>query len=234
MLAPESLFGDWQAEILSRSTYPTYQYVEPVDNEMLPGYTLPDMSRLTAVADEIAGNLATISNRVELAFTEETALNVREAIENIQRASGELANLMASQQVAIEGVAQNLERTSETAGQAALTLQRAFAEVESAIAGGRLLNIVSNVERTSARTDSLVSLLVDASRQLSATAASADTTFRQVRGIAAGIQRGEGSLGRLLQDTTLYGNLVQTNLEVQTLLRDIRRNPRRYINLTIF
>jgi phospholipid/cholesterol/gamma-HCH transport system substrate-binding protein len=234
MLAPESLFGDWQAEILSRSTYPTYQYVEPVDNEMLPGYTLPDMSRLTAVADEIAGNLATISNRVELAFTEETALNVREAIENIQRASGELANLMASQQVAIEGVAQNLERTSETAGQAALTLQRAFAEVESAIAGGRLLNIVSNVERTSARTDSLVSLLVDASRQLSATAASADTTFRQVRGIASGIQRGEGSLGRLLQDTTLYGNLVQTNLEVQTLLRDIRRNPRRYINLTIF
>jgi phospholipid/cholesterol/gamma-HCH transport system substrate-binding protein len=55
-----------------------------------------------------------------------------------------------------------------------------------------------------------------------------------VRGIASGIQRGEGSLGRLLQDTTLYGNLVQTNLEVQTLLRDIRRNPRRYINLTIF
>jgi phospholipid/cholesterol/gamma-HCH transport system substrate-binding protein len=234
MLAPESLFGDWQAEILSRSTYPTYQYVEPVDNEMLPGYTLPDMSRLTAVADEIAGNLATISNRIELAFTEETALNVREAIENIQRASGELANLMNSQQEAIEGVARNLERTSETAGQAALTLQRAFAEVESAIAGGRLVNIVSNVERTSARTDSLVSLLVDASRQLSATAASADTTFRQVRGIAAGIQRGEGSLGRLLQDTTLYGNLVQTNLEVQTLLRDIRRNPRRYINLTIF
>ncbi|MBR9990185.1 MAG: hypothetical protein KFH98_10535, partial [Gemmatimonadetes bacterium] len=106
--------------------------------------------------------------------------------------------------------------------------------VESAIAGGRLLNIVSNVERTSARTDSLVALLVDASRELRNTAVSADSTFRQVSGIATGIERGEGSLGRLLKDTTLYINLVETNIEVQTLLRDIRRNPRRYINLTIF
>lgn len=234
MLAPESLFGDWQAEIISRSSYATYEYTEPREQDMLPGYTLPDMSRLTAVADEIATNLATISTRVELAFTEETALNIREAIENIQRASSELAGLVSSQQVAIEEVSENLELTSEAAGQAALTMQRAFAEVESAIAGGRLLNIVSNVERTSARTDSLVALLVDASRELRRTAVSADSTFRQVSDIATGIERGEGSLGRLLRDTTLYVGLVETNLEVQTLLRDIRRNPRRYINLTIF
>ena len=234
MLAPESLFGDWQAEIISRRMYATYDYAEPMQSDMLPGYTLPDMSRLTAVADEIATNLATISNRVELAFTEETALNVREAIENIQRASSELAGLVSSQQLAIEEVSENLELTSEAAGQAAQTMQRAFAEVESAIAGGRLLNIVSNVERTSARTDSLVALLVDASRELRRTAVSADSTFRQVSNIATGIERGEGSLGRLLRDTTLYVNLVETNLEVQILLRDIRRNPRRYINLTIF
>jgi phospholipid/cholesterol/gamma-HCH transport system substrate-binding protein len=234
MLAPESLFGDWQAEIISRRMYATYDYAEPMQSDMLPGYTLPDMSRLTAVADEIATNLATISNRVELAFTEETALNIREAIENIQRASSELAGLVSSQQLAIEEVSENLELTSEAAGQAAQTMQRAFAEVESAIAGGRLLNIVSNVERTSARTDSLVALLVDASRELRRTAVSADSTFRQVSNIATGIERGEGSLGRLLRDTTLYVNLVETNLEVQILLRDIRRNPRRYINLTIF
>lgn len=234
VLAPESLFGDWQAEIVSRGAFATYEYTEPMVQDMLPGYTLPDMSRLTAVGDEIAQNLATISDRVELAFTEETALNVREAIENIQRASGELATLMSSQQAAIEEVATNLERTSEAAGQAALTLQRAFAEVEAAIAGGRLLTIVSNVERATSRTDSLVSLLVQTSRDLSNTAISADSTFQQVRSIATGIQAGEGSLGRLLQDTTLYADLVQTNLEVQTLLRDIRRNPRRYINLTIF
>jgi len=75
---------------------------------------------------------------------------------------------------------------------------------------------------------------VQTSRDLSTTALSADSTFRRVSTIAIDIQQGRGTLGRLLQDTTLYMNLVQTNVEVQTLLRDIRRNPRRYINLTIF
>lgn len=234
LLAPESFFGDWQAEIVPRTRFRTYAYTESTDPSIWPGYSLPDMSRLTAVADEIAQNMATLTDRVQLAFTEETALNVRAAVENIQQASSELANLVGSQQAAIEEVAQNLETTSEAAGQAAMTMQRAFAEVEAAVGGGKLTNIVSNVERTSARTDSLVSILVSASQELRRTAVSADSTFRQLSSIAGAVDRGEGSLGMLLRDTALYINLVQTNIEVQNLLRDIRNNPRRYINLTIF
>jgi hypothetical protein len=80
ILAPESLMGDWQAVIYPRSQFPRYSYAESPDPSVLPGYTLPDMSQLTAVADEIAGNLATLTDRVELAFTEETAINIRLAI----------------------------------------------------------------------------------------------------------------------------------------------------------
>jgi phospholipid/cholesterol/gamma-HCH transport system substrate-binding protein len=234
VLAPESMFGDWQAEIVSRAQFPFYEYAQSLDPNVLPGYALPDMSRLTAVADQIARNLATISDRFELAFTEETALNIREAIENIQEVSEQLTGLVSSQQVAIEEVARNLEQTSEAAGQAALTMQRAFAEVEQAVAGGRLTSIVQNVERATARSDSLIAILVSASHDLRSTAIRADSTFQQVSGIASAVERGEGTLGRLLRDTALYVNLVETNVEVQALLSDIRRNPRRYINLTIF
>jgi phospholipid/cholesterol/gamma-HCH transport system substrate-binding protein len=234
VLAPESMFGDWQAEIVSRAQFPFYEYAQSLDPNMLPGYALPDMSRLTAVADQIARNLATISDRFELAFTEETALNISEAIENIQQVSEQLTGLVSSQQVAIEEVARNLEQTSEAAGQAALTMQRAFAEIEQAVAGGRLTSIVQNVERATARSDSLIAILVSASHDLRATAIRADSTFQQVSGIASAVERGEGTLGRLLRDTALYVNLVETNVEVQALLSDIRRNPRRYINLTIF
>jgi phospholipid/cholesterol/gamma-HCH transport system substrate-binding protein len=234
VLAPESMFGDWQAEIVSRAQFPFYDYAQSLDPNVLPGYALPDMSRLTAVADQIARNLATISDRFEIAFTEETALNIRVAIENIQEVSEQLTGLVSSQQVAIEEVARNLEQTSEAAGQAALTMQRAFAEVEQAIAGGRLTTIVQNVERATSRSDSLVAILVGASHDLRATAIRADSTFQQVSGIASAVERGEGTLGRLLRDTALYVNLVETNVEVQALLSDIRRNPRKYINLTIF
>jgi phospholipid/cholesterol/gamma-HCH transport system substrate-binding protein len=234
LLAPESMFGDWQAEIVSRRTFPLYEYAETLEAEVLPGYALPDMSRLTAVADQIARNLATISDRFETAFTEETADNIREAIENIQEVSEQLTGLVGSQQAAIEEVARNLEQTSEAAGQAALTMQRAFAEVEQAIGGGRLTTIVQNVERTTAHTDSLVLILVSASADLRQAALRADSTFSQVSTLASSVERGEGTLGMLLRDTALYYNLVETNVEVQALLSDIRRNPRRYINLRIF
>jgi phospholipid/cholesterol/gamma-HCH transport system substrate-binding protein len=234
ILAPESMFGDWQAEIVSRSQFRFYDYAESRDPNVLPGYALPDMSRLTAVADQIARNLATISDRFELAFTEETALNIREAIENIQEVSEQLTGLVGSQQAAIEEVARNLEQTSEAAGQAALTMQRAFAEIETAIGGGRLTGIMQNVESATARTDTLMAVLAAASQDLRVTAARADTTFRHIGGIASAMERGEGTLGMLLRDTALYHNLVEMNVEVQALLSDIRQNPRRYINLRIF
>ncbi|HUE76811.1 MAG TPA: MlaD family protein, partial [Longimicrobiales bacterium] len=69
ILAPESLFGDWQAEIYPRSRFPIYNYSIAPDPAMLPGYSLPDVSRLTAVADRIAENLAVITDRIDIAFT---------------------------------------------------------------------------------------------------------------------------------------------------------------------
>jgi phospholipid/cholesterol/gamma-HCH transport system substrate-binding protein len=234
ILAPESMFGDWQAEIVSRSQFRHYDYAETRDPNVLPGYALPDMSRLTAVADQIARNMAIISERFETAFTEQTADNIREAIENIQEVSAQLTGLVGSQQAAIEEVARNLEQTSEAAGQAALTMQRAFAEIETAIGSGRLSGIVSNVERATARTDTLAAILAAASQDLRATAARADTTLRQIGGIASAVDRGEGTLGLLLRDTALYYSLTEMNAEVQALLSDIRQNPRRYINLRIF
>ena len=201
---------------------------------MLPGYSLPDMVRLTAVADQIATNLATISTRFEEAFTTETAENIRLAIENIQEVSAQLTGLVGKQQLAMAEVARDLERTSEAAGQAAIAVQRAFAEIETAIGGGALQTIVRNMERTTGRTDSLVSVLLATTRALRITAVTADTALRNVGQIAAAVQRGEGTLGKLLRDTTLYMSLVETNVEMQALLRDIRRNPRRYINLRVF
>jgi hypothetical protein len=100
---PESLFGDWQAEIHSRSRFPFYDYAQSPDPEVIPGYSLPDMSRLTAVADRIAENLAVITDRVDIAFTDETALNIREAIDNIQRVTGQLTGLVEAQEQTVRG-----------------------------------------------------------------------------------------------------------------------------------
>jgi phospholipid/cholesterol/gamma-HCH transport system substrate-binding protein len=234
LLSPESFFGDWQAEIFPRRSYPLYNYAEAPDPSILPGYSLPDISRLTAVADRIAQNMAILSDRVETAFTEETALNIREAIENINQVSEELTGLVSGQQRAIQEVADNLQETTQALGQAAETVNRAFAQIETAISGDRLVSIVGNVERATAQTDSLARELLSMSRDLKVAAASADTTFAAINDIALRVQRGEGTIGKLLADTMLYYGLRESTIELQNLLRDIRENPRKYITIRVF
>jgi phospholipid/cholesterol/gamma-HCH transport system substrate-binding protein len=231
LLSPESLFGDWQAEIQPRSRYPHYAYAEATDPEVLAGYSLPDLSQLTAVADRIAANLALLTDRVELAFTEETALNVRSAIENIQALSEQLTGVVDKQQRVIEEVAANLEASTITFGQASESARRVLAQIELAISGGELIDIVDYVHRAATQLDTLTSALMRTSGDLGSAAVTADSTFRSLNELAGEVRRGEGTLGMLFQDTTLYADLVRTNAQLQALIADIQANPRRYLRL---
>lgn len=234
LLAPESFFGAWQVEIHPRSRFPDYVYAEAPDPRVLPGYTLPDMSRLTAVADEIAQSMAVLTNRVELAFTEETAINLRQAIENIQEVSAQLTGLVGSQKDAIEGLGENLEQTTDALGEAAEAIRRTFLQVEKSIADGELESIMDNLASTSSRLDSLSNALLGASVEFRQVISRADGALGIVEAVGGKVERGEGSLGLMLQDSSLYADLLRTNQLMQELLQDIKENPRKYIKLSIF
>jgi len=234
LVAPKSMFGDWQAEVFPRSAFPQYDYLESPDRHVLPGFTLPDMSRLTVVADQIARNLAVLTDRFGIAFTEETAMNIREAIDNIQEVSSKLTTLVGTQQKTLETVGGNLEQTSRSLGAAASVAERAFAQIDTSVGHGELKNMIGDMRRSAARLDSISAVLVASTRQMKATMGVADTAFRAVAAVAGSVQRGQGTLGQLVRDTVLYSQLVDTNAQLQALIRDIKLNPKRYINVKVF
>ena len=48
------------------------------------------------------------------------------------------------------------------------------------------------------------------------------------------MDQGDGSLGRLVNDDKLYSDLSTSVAEFKLLLEDIKKNPKKYINLSIF
>jgi len=49
-----------------------------------------------------------------------------------------------------------------------------------------------------------------------------------------GLNEGKGTMGKLLKDEKVYNELESTLKETKALLKDIRENPKRYINIKVF
>jgi phospholipid/cholesterol/gamma-HCH transport system substrate-binding protein len=51
--------------------------------------------------------------------------------------------------------------------------------------------------------------------------------------VMAGLQQGEGTAGRLLRDRELYENMNSAVGELRQLVRDIRADPRKFLNVRV-
>lgn len=59
-------------------------------------------------------------------------------------------------------------------------------------------------------------------------------TADKLNGVISGIQNGQGSLGKLTQDEELYRNLNTSAENLNVLIEDMRTNPKRYLNFSVF
>ena len=59
-------------------------------------------------------------------------------------------------------------------------------------------------------------------------------TADNLNGVISGIQNGEGSLGKLAKDEELYQNLNESSANLNNLILDLKANPKRYLNFSVF
>jgi phospholipid/cholesterol/gamma-HCH transport system substrate-binding protein len=59
-------------------------------------------------------------------------------------------------------------------------------------------------------------------------------TAKQLALITEKIEKGEGTAGKLVNDKELYDNLNKSSFELQSLLKDLQANPKKYVNVSVF
>ena len=64
--------------------------------------------------------------------------------------------------------------------------------------------------------------------------ASLEASLDNIQQITTALNAGEGTAGMLLKDTTLYTKLNETCKAAESLLQDLKENPKRYVNVTVF
>lgn len=161
----------------------------------------------------VGGRADTIMSRVEMLLSPETVENTAESVAELRLLLAEMSALVEEERREIRGLTSSLRRSA--------------AGLESATTGPEL-------ERTVARADSLTARLNESASTLGRASGSLEV-------FAARLENGEGTLGRLSTDDSLYVNLNRAAENVDAaaqnmsaLLLDIQENPRRYINLEVF
>ena len=64
--------------------------------------------------------------------------------------------------------------------------------------------------------------------------ATLETSLNNIQQITTALNEGNGTVGMLLKDTTLYSKLNETCEAANALLEDLKENPKRYINISVF
>ena len=59
-------------------------------------------------------------------------------------------------------------------------------------------------------------------------------TVNQLQDVLIKINKGEGSMGLLINDKKLYNNLENTVRSVNILIDDLKTHPKRYVSFSVF
>ncbi|WP_297706286.1 MlaD family protein [uncultured Eudoraea sp.] len=120
-----------------------------------------------------------------------------------------------------------LNTTVQSFQSTAATLNSLLAENK-----GKLDSSITNINTITTN----FSILSDSLAQvgLANTIRSLETTIGNLNKMMAKMEKGEGTLGKLMNNDELYNNLSEASKELDLLLQDFRLNPKRYVNVSVF
>lgn len=178
--------------------------------DTLPTKIQPGLTQL------LQTQLSPLQRKVENAVTNADSLlqNVNEVLD--VRAKRDLREVLAG-----------LNTTVASFQKSAETLNRILNDNE-----GKLGNSLANFEKLTASFSKFSDSLNNSG--LNRTLANLESTVSNLDDLVARIDRGDGTLGKLLNDEKLYSNLDNASRELDLLLQDVRLNPKRYVNVSVF
>ncbi|HEX7919204.1 MAG TPA: MlaD family protein [Gemmatimonadales bacterium] len=159
---------------------------------------------LTAQAEALSQEVTRVTSGATLILNQQTANEIHRSLQALER-------LLNTYGDAEHGPAAQLSQTLAAVKLATDELRRTLQAQSTTNTLANADTLTRNLAKASQHADSLVS-------ELQHTSAALDTMLSR-------INRGEGTLGRLANDTSLYNDARRTSAALTSLLEEIRRNP---------
>ncbi|WP_196885047.1 MlaD family protein [Aureivirga sp. CE67] len=98
--------------------------------------------------------------------------------------------------------------------------------------GGDIDKTLNNITEITANFEKISDTISNAN--LGNTLNKLNSAMTNLDDLMVGVQNGEGTLGKLMKNDTLYVNLKNASRQLEQLIQDIKLHPKRYVNISVF
>jgi len=185
---------------------------------------------LKTVTTELDGVIAGLGAADKEGAVNEIILELNKSIKNIE-------SMTRTTDALLKNSYSNLSKTMENMNTITTNLAQNNGQITSMLAN--LNDITADIKTadvgsTVTTTNETLAETKKAITQLQSTLTKTDDAMLSLKGIMTDVEQGNGSLGKLVNDEELYTNLEATSRNLSLLLQDLRLNPKRYVNVSIF
>jgi phospholipid/cholesterol/gamma-HCH transport system substrate-binding protein len=199
-------------------------------------------------SDKLLSAGDTLQSEVQVSLTEE----VQRQVAPLKAKAEHLISTVDSVMIIVQSflskeVISDLEKSIKGVSRTISSLESTASKLDTMVGEekGRIQSIVRNVESISANfrdnNERLSTIIKNfhnisdslASANFASTINNAEKALAETNMIMEKINRGEGSLGLLVNDQKLYNNLERASNDLDKLLEDIRLHPQRYLHFSI-
>lgn len=203
-LVSAGMLGGMKADVIPGTATTYVKYGDALQGRTEKG--LADLDQLSGQAEDVLA-------RVQKLLADDTIGNVNASTVEMRKLLVELSGAVKEQRKELVGLTQSLRKSS---------------------AGLEKTANAPELERSIKRLDTISSRMDEVTQTL-------DRGTRSMESVMARIDKGEGSLGKLTKDDELYDNMSRAALNVSQateninkLTEEIRRNPKKYLKVSVF
>jgi len=156
--------------------------------------------------DSVLNGFQMILNKEAVGDIDSSFTSIREVLESLSSTAARLDKLVAVESVTLSASLHNLQTVSATLARNSDEMDHIFTNLDTLttdLAKGRLRKVMDDMALASA----------------------------ELKKVAQDIGNGQGTMGKLMKDDSLYTNLNAASRELDLLLEDLRVNPNRYFSV---
>ena len=164
--------------------------------------------------EEMADQAGSVAQRLEAVLADRNIARIEALLANMDSTAVHLKQTLSGNRETLAAV---LNTAAMAAGDARGLLGENRPEVRQA---------VGNLRRMTQRLDGVA-------HDMETVLESFGTSLSDLNEVSGKLRRGEGTLGRLVQDESLYLDLRRTLASVDSLINGIKEDPKRYLNVDV-